>query len=738
MKNKHRFLSGSPMLLALLFMLLWPLSACGRAETTHVSTSTVASFQPSTTIAPTIASPSATSTHTPPLDVTETPSLPTAEVQPTAAKTDIPAFTETVRLKVKAQMGGEAKDIVVREPYAYLAAGLRLVVLDIADPNQLFVIAQSDLLPGRGIDLSLDGELLYWMSDSGHLLAFDLGDPRKPSLRFAKTLPPGGLQIVVDSEWAFVSYYTQNRLRVFRLEPLGDETAEEVAHVEVNIGRITYTDRRIYGESLDITVIDVTDPTQPRLIGHIDRVGSVAFVPPFAYAISESRSSLTVYDLTEPSHPVKTYQEDYIVDPSKRIDGMGAPVIVGDRLYFFDNAGEPAGDVTHNCPNYLWVMDISNPQTPKMIAKPHSPRLHCVRNMAAVQNRLYTADMHGLSLVDISNYQQPRLLDRFGSPSWFGGMGVNEAGDVLYVGTDMIEYSLNIYPLRRLFPPDFAGLEPMSQVAYPAIYEPYQPGLASGLALSGNTLFVPGRYAGLSAVDVSNPLAPRMIVSYTKIASEIGNKQVAAVVGDRLYVNTQPDLRTQHIEVVDVTDPANPKTLALFDAGGTVFDMEATHGYLYVLADRYFQTNEYVQSLMVLDVRQPTPVAITELQLHGLGKLDIEGQRAYVSSFSGNAADPGSGLAVIDLSDPTQPVLSGTLEIPPGIGDVAVHGDYAVMVHLSGTVLVADISNPQAPALVGRLNLPLPVDHVIVAGEGFVVAGEYGELWVVAIEEDGR
>lgn len=99
-----------------------------------------------------------------------------------------------------------------------------------------------------------------------------------------------------------------------------------------------------------------------------------------------------------------------------------------------------------------------------------------------------------------------------------------------------------------------------------------------------------------------------------------------------------------------------------------------------------------------------------------LGRLEIEGARGetlYATRFDGNRLyvvtfrniDP---LFVVDLADPSQPIVTGHLEVPGWSTYIAPWGERLVSVGVEGNrvaVSLFDVSNTSAPALISRVLL---------------------------------
>src|SRR5262249_54160448 len=84
------------------------------------------------------------------------------------------------RLKPVAQLGGAATAVAIREPYAYLGVGPRLIVLDVRDPRAPAELASTDALPDlvRGVEVA--GSTAYVAAGRAGLRIFDIGSPTRP------------------------------------------------------------------------------------------------------------------------------------------------------------------------------------------------------------------------------------------------------------------------------------------------------------------------------------------------------------------------------------------------------------------------------------------------------------------------------------------------------------------------------------------------------------------------------
>jgi hypothetical protein len=107
------------------------------------------------------------------------------------------------------------------------------------------------------------------------------------------------------------------------------------------------------------------------------------------------------------------------------------------------------------------------------------------------------------------------------------------------------------------------------------------------------------------------------------------------------------------------------------------------------------------------------------------GRVAIAGDYAFV-------ADSSSGLAVIDISDPTNPWLA--TNSPGSPRDIAISGDYAYLVNRGTSLKVIDIKNPIFPFIAGTYTMTSPRGVAISGDHAYVADGDSG-LAVIDISD---
>ena len=118
--------------------------------------------------------------------------------------------------------------------------------------------------------------------------------------------------------------------------------------------------------------------------------------------------------------------------------------------------------------------------------------------------------------------------------------------------------------------------------------------------------------------------------------------------------------------------------------------------------------------------------------LHVTGRMELSGQ-VRDAAIAGSRAylildDFVEELAVVDLSEPFEPILLGSAPLGAAGRSLAVAGDHAYVAAGDGGVLTFAIDDPGAPALIGTIATTCPVLHLTI---------EDGLLYAVGSAESG-
>lgn len=123
----------------------------------------------------------------------------------------------------------------------------------------------------------------------------------------------------------------------------------------------------------------------------------------------------------------------------------------------------------------------------------------------------------------------------------------------------------------------------------------------------------------------------------------------------------------------------------------------------------------------------------TGIQL--VGGCDTPGE-AFSVAVNGNyayVADGDSGLRVISVSDPSNPVEVGHCETPGWAHGVAASDDYVSVADYESGLWVVSVADPAHPVIVGHYEVPGKAASVSLSGDYACVAGSDSGLRVISL-----
>ncbi len=238
------------------------------------------------------------------------------------------------------------------------------------------------------------------------------------------------------------------------------------------------------------------------------------------------------------------------------------------------------------------------------------------------------------------------------------------------------------------------------------------PGDAAAVAVSGNYAYVADGGSGLQVLDITDPANPTLAGGW----DTPGTARDVVVEDNHAFV-VDAD---QGLRVLDVSDPANPAPAGWYDTDDA-WAVAVEGDFAYIADDLMF---------LVVDVSDPTDPASTpmaNLPIPGGRGVAVAGNYAYVVTASA------PGFRVIDITDPMSPVAAASLDALPSPSGLAVDGDVAFVADETLGLVAVDISDPTAPLAGGSAVVPGGAASVVVDGDLAYVTDRSGGLAVVDI-----
>ncbi len=191
------------------------------------------------------------------------------------------------------------------------------------------------------------------------------------------------------------------------------------------------------------------------------------------------------------------------------------------------------------------------------------------------------------------------------------------------------------------------------------------------------------------------------------------------------------------VHIVDISDPANMRKVAEVHTPGPALDIKIA-GDLAVIGVQEF---EATFGLLILDISDPAnPVELSRFDQEswqGVHNLFLHGDRLYLAHMTN------PGLSIVDISDPTAPLVSGFWQhegdFSNKIHDVFIRDRLAVVSDFSSGLVLLDLADPDAPAMLAALPFAEGIHSAWAAGDYVYCNQEFGgwerRLYVVDIAD---
>jgi len=186
--------------------------------------------------------------------------------------------------------------------------------------------------------------------------------------------------------------------------------------------------------------------------------------------------------------------------------------------------------------------------------------------------------------------------------------------------------------------------------------------------------------------------------------------------------------------IVDVQDPRRPRLVGDYDTDGGVEDLFLSGDHAFVRERRFDNTGgPHVGALTILDISDPTNPLLAggyESDVVLTGRGSVSGNYVYLIGSRYEQEQEKSDVLVVDVSDPTNPHPVSSYDTVLAARAVASSGPYAYVAEGQytegslhhGLVEVLDLSKPGDPHPVGRYETVGIPNEIIVAGQYAYVA----------------
>lgn len=486
-----------------------------------------------------------------------------------------------------------------------------------------------------------------------------------------------------------------------------DPTNPQLIYTDVNstYDEMDIQENYLYAmDSNTLAVYDISTPTVLEQVVEIEGFSTKslkALEVEGNYAYIGTSDNIEVYDVSDLDNITRVEEtlftfNDYVVDMQY------------DNGYLFVVArnNEVINDVTYK--GEMKYIDASDP-THLMSESGKNLRERPTAIHVADGNLYYTEQNGKVQHYDVSD--PTKLVDKGGNDAVDRGESMAVYGDRLYVVDAGKLYILDWQTLevinvlqgnyRELYVQgdvlvagDQSGGQTLLSLENPDTPEKLSEILTSGRAQEintsedGNTAYVIDYWAGLHAVDVSDPLNPQ-IVGFAS-----GSYGTDIVMRDS-YVYVTGRFNTD-LKIYDVSDPAN---IIQVNTAHTV--SELNDGSDIALSGQYAFITSPTQGLSIIDITDPTaPFLVDNIALTVADK-NVDAQSITIADNVAYIGTRYAGMMTMDITDPTTPVLVNIdQDTTRTVTGVEVHNGYAYAVVEYDDILIYDLSNSQDPTFV--------------------------------------
>ncbi len=534
-------------------------------------------------------------------------------------------------------------------------------------------------LGATGHDVAVQGDVAYVAAGLTGLLLLDVADPSAP-VQLSK-LDAGHYVETTAVAGPLVFAGGGARLSVIDVsDPSKPEALSTTVVTHDWVGDVAVVGDTVYVLTYnELYAVDVSAPSAPVLSATLKVFGAGASlsVRSGVLYVLDLVTGLHVYDITEPSTPA--YVRSLAVVPGfTSIAYTGDLAIVG-----LDNDYDYA------------VLDMADPLDPQVLSfefveeadhgHHHSIGLD---HIAIVGNVLWGSDFTSMYAADVTDPFNPIPLTQFDPGP--GAEAIVPVGDLLYL-------ALGSTALAIVDPGD--GVEPQMIGSF-------------SLPPGGTHIRVGGHHAYLASggavyvIDVTNAAEPVQLSAIGAAASVYAMD----LMGDYLYIGTWGD----GIKVADVSDPLLPLIVAEPPSSYGILRGVAVDGAIAVTVSSYDEVCIYD----TVDPADPQPLTtLAGAPFDNPQSVVIHDGLAYVT-------DTTSGLIVLDLVDPSTPVILSILGGLPNAQHIALVPPHAYIANFSAELSVVDITDPTNPQLVATHPLADSPESIARVGDYLVVGIE--------------
>lgn len=538
-----------------------------------------------------------------------------------------------------------AKAISIRDNYAYIATGVSgLQIVDISNPDSLYVVGFLDDMPGYASDIALRDNYALLANDNAGLAIIDIEDPEHP-VEYANCNNIGVVtKISLSETHAFLACLDSGFAVVDITDMTDPQFCRFISVEDMNLPSDVY----VYGNYAllcvgyyGLRIIDISNPDNLVEI-ETDGIGdanSITIRDNMAFTVGSSGSAggnILIFDISD----------------FENWEYMGSLFIwnKANSISLYENKAYCLGD---RYGPFVSVVDISNPEEPELLTNDYSN--YQPTGMAI---------SGGLGFVSMGGYwSSPAGF----SPYWAGDVGVLDLSV-----TDSLSWINHLEPIEHPSRVKMVGniafsLSTSSNLHCYNISDPEAPELLSiyendaqilDFDIRDTLIFITDK-TKLSVVDVSDPENPYMAARWI-FANGIFARRIN-IHGNYAYINSSPDNLNDILYIFDVED---------FNFLNYIRSIRLHRDFrspkVYIYSDRMYIADQ--RSCDIYDITNPEHPVQTDIIIRSTSSCAFKEDHIFTAYEN--------RIIIRSLANPDTIVPVDTLYTRSDISDLTISGNY--------------------------------------------------------------
>jgi hypothetical protein len=566
------------------------------------------------------------------------------------------------------QIGGTTKALLLEGGTLYVGTGLRVMLLNAADPKAITAIGLSPLLPQFVKSITSDGKgHLFVCCGSGGLVILDVTDPAAPEIlskldtrgytegvaiyqNYAVIADgPHGVQIIDISDltkpvtvsnayplaYAYsieikgsVAYVAGGGSGLFTVDISDPESPVEKGLLLLNGFQydVEFANGRLYtaGAWGGISVLSVEDPLAPKLI-------ATAATSGWAMALEAFGDDLLVLDGADGAMIYSTSSATPVRLSVCTLGGfMAAGALGGKTAFVLDNE------------KGLVAIDYTQKSKPEIICR-WLPLLDARRVTMSSGACYVSGGLSGMHVIDMGDMKNPTETYWYDTEAGYANKVIVD-GSTAYLTTHLATREpLVIFDASNPLKPVKLGAVPNDAAIFNSAFR--------SMCLGGGVMLIAAEQCEITVNidDLSHPKAE-------------GRLDMENPINADSYGNLMISTNSSELQLVNVSDPANPRLVSKLAKNSS--------GEAITFIDQNTIITSADPGVWVVDVSDPVhPKKISELAISGsVMDIFIDGTTAYLATL-------GNGVHIIDLTDPKKPIRLGGISTIGLAYDCYAEGD---------------------------------------------------------------